>query len=1254
MSTTPLRPTIEMLVGSSWVDITADCRLNSATSGGGIDVVRGAPNEGAAMEPTQFNFTLNNGASKVASTLGRVGCYSPKNPASPYWGQLGRNQRVRLGLGRRFDDFVRTGTPAALGYLPAQPYPDGTTSPGEKWHYYGSASFWSTSSGVARCTGATGNKIATYGKTYGDVDVRAKVAVSTRDSEFGVVLRMANYALPSPNFDGSFDSGGNNGFLSTSGTCTGDTTVTLNGQGSSVKMTTSGTPTSSNAVQPANGMYGPVIPGNSYSARVWARTDRNIQVQLIISYYKQDRTTLVGTDMHTAVSMTANTWTELEHSASATQDAYYARVIVSVLSPPAGTQLWLDDMEMQDPSKVSWYSVYVTPGTTDQLRIGKVSPGVARSVNTNLPFNVVTGQYYWFHAQITGQRIRARFWQDGTPEDTSVWYWRYFDDSTTSEAPGVGLTGEVGLISKDGTATMSVADFYADQWRAHAEISQLPPRWDLSRTDYWVPVQARGILRRLGQGRKAQPSAVTLHLESYTSLSQGWWPLESDTGETAGNNIDGPVGQIRLLTFATPDQTGNAQLPGVSGYASLEDPTSYIQVSVNPHQVIGGKETFLWFMRLPSLPSATATLGTFYTNGTVRNWTINVNNDGSIRVVGTDKGGTIVADQTNSVWNGNTDLPTGCWLACTLYLLQNGSNVNWALNHHRPGSDQFWTINGSYAGSVGAYTGAKFVSNATTVSAGGLGVTQLMQYSGDLPFVTYDFERAAAAYDGEQACLRFMRLAANAGIPVTSTGYPYVSPTMGPQRPDKLLTHLEECAAAEDGFMLEERDDFGLTIVNRDSMWNRLARTLDIDAGHLVAPLEPQEDDQLTRNDVTVNRPAGGFGRTIQTTGPLNVNPPEDDPNGVGVYDEAPDINLGSDAEAQSMSAWRVSKGTLPEPRYPSLVTNLITSAYQNDPALVAQTIATDIGDVFLLDVPDGDYRPREQQVQAYTESIDQFDWDITWTTRPAATRRVGVVNYTTRVDSESNYTSSSFVVGTDRWLSSVDSGPGGPFVTLAASEQSFPFVIETSGILLNVIATGKVLNVNPGFETGDLTGWQVSSANVTATIERYNPKRGTYCVRIDPAGSPTYPITEGLFTPTANGSRFAVSGSTDHYAYGWLKTLDANATDLRLAVDWYDNTNTYISTSLPTPITTVAGTWTWYAATVTSPASAVTGVLRVRNVFAGLYRLYADNVMLIPVASVTGSPQTLTVDTTPVNGFFKTIPSGEQIRIAAPWRMAF
>src|SRR5215216_4200811 len=121
MSTTPVDPIFEMKIDGVWVDITEDVRLNSADSGGGIQIERGVPNEGNRAEPTQLDFVLNN----------RHGDYSPRNPYSVNYGKLRRNQPVRVGLSRRRDTFQRTETDG-WGRQPSRVTPENVTVLGDR------------------------------------------------------------------------------------------------------------------------------------------------------------------------------------------------------------------------------------------------------------------------------------------------------------------------------------------------------------------------------------------------------------------------------------------------------------------------------------------------------------------------------------------------------------------------------------------------------------------------------------------------------------------------------------------------------------------------------------------------------------------------------------------------------------------------------------------------------------------------------------------------------------------------------------------------------------------------------------------------------------------------------------------------------------------------------------------------------------------------------------------------------------------
>ncbi|WFF09099.1 hypothetical protein O7622_11315 [Micromonospora sp. WMMD1076] len=99
-SLVPLAASVELLIGGNvgWVDITEDVRLESASSGGGIQITRGMSAEGRRADPGRCLFTVDN----------RSGRYSPRNPMGEWFGLFGRNTPVRVGVDLTADSFTRT------------------------------------------------------------------------------------------------------------------------------------------------------------------------------------------------------------------------------------------------------------------------------------------------------------------------------------------------------------------------------------------------------------------------------------------------------------------------------------------------------------------------------------------------------------------------------------------------------------------------------------------------------------------------------------------------------------------------------------------------------------------------------------------------------------------------------------------------------------------------------------------------------------------------------------------------------------------------------------------------------------------------------------------------------------------------------------------------------------------------------------------------------------------------------------------
>ncbi|WP_331744631.1 hypothetical protein [Streptomyces mirabilis] len=144
-----------------------------------------------------------------------------------------------------------------------------------------------------------------------------------------------------------------------------------------------------------------------------------------------------------------------------------------------------------------------------------------------------------------------------------------------------------------------------------------------------------------------------------------------------------------------------------------------------------------------------------------------------------------------------------------------------------------------------------------------------------------------------------------------------------------------------------------------------------------MAPLEPIDDDQKVRNDVTVQREGGASGHAVLEVGALSTQPP---PDGVVVYDESLTLNLYSDDQAERHAYWRMHLGTWDEARYP--VVDLAAA-----PGLINQVTALESGDRIQIANPPAWLPPGpiDLLMQGYQEVIGHpNDWDFQFNCTPA------------------------------------------------------------------------------------------------------------------------------------------------------------------------------------------------------------------------------------------------------------------------------
>lgn len=79
---------VELLIAGVWIDITSYVLQRDGNQN--VSITRGQRDEGSRPEQSTCSFQLNN----------RDGRFSPRNPTSPYYGQLGRNQQIRVSVAR--------------------------------------------------------------------------------------------------------------------------------------------------------------------------------------------------------------------------------------------------------------------------------------------------------------------------------------------------------------------------------------------------------------------------------------------------------------------------------------------------------------------------------------------------------------------------------------------------------------------------------------------------------------------------------------------------------------------------------------------------------------------------------------------------------------------------------------------------------------------------------------------------------------------------------------------------------------------------------------------------------------------------------------------------------------------------------------------------------------------------------------------------------------------------------------------------
>lgn len=615
-----------------------------------------------------------------------------------------------------------------------------------------------------------------------------------------------------------------------------------------------------------------------------------------------------------------------------------------------------------------------------------------------------------------------------------------------------GIAGSV-VANPDFTAQTAGASSFADgsgrtwtvqggasisnrSYRFHGEVTSWPPRWDITGEDVHVPIEASGVLRRLGRGGDVLGSAMYRGRIFDTAGLVAYWPLQDAAGSTS---------------LAPALSHGPMTIIGTPTLASFEGFTASNPILVlNNAELRGGAPTYAdtgqsqvrWLMAVPSGGDVNdQSIVTFYTTGSVRRWECHYGTGGTLGLRSFDANGTQLFDTGDIAFAVNGEL-----LLVSVELTQNGTAIDYTLSTLEPGASSGLATSGTLAANTVGRVGAIVVN-----PAGGLVNTAIGHLSVQNTVTTlFDLGAQLDGWQGERAGRRIERLCSEEGVTFRALGDLDDTTRMGAQLPDTLMGLIRAAVTADDGMLFEPRDTLGLGYRARVSLYNQLARlALDYEAHELAEAPSPVDDDQAIVNDVTVTRQGGSSARAVQETGALSVLPP---PDGVGRYPGGETtINVEYDLDLFEQAGWRLHLGTVDEARYPQIALNFAHESFAGDAAQTADGRALEVGDRVTVANPP-DFLPPEtisQLVQGYAEELGNYEQAITLNCSPESPYQVATFDGLARY--------MPFDTVTNEALDTTETGvdiitPTGPLWSTAASG----FDVLIGGERMTVSATGS------------------------------------------------------------------------------------------------------------------------------------------------------------------------------------------------------
>jgi hypothetical protein len=792
------------------------------------------------------------------------------------------------------------------------------------------------------------------------------------------------------------------------------------------------------------------------------------------------------------------------------------------------------------------------------------SSGTIMSAIVTLGF-AYTGQSLQVRLQQEGQNLRAKLWPAASMEPYA-WTVECRTNLLVNRAKGwIGIRSGVGASNTNVPVTFSYDTLQVRSNRFAGEVANWPATWDLNGGESYVQIEAAGLRQRIGQGEPQLKSPYLRGNQTITPPHLAYWPVEEGSESTQiASGIGGPpMGLVAGKTnFAT-----NSDFPG-SG--SIAVPNACRWVGTPPKNSVTGQIQMVFLLSIPSTGEVDqATLAQIQTTSSAAFIDCFYQAGGGLKLA--------FYDSSRSVFHTSSNMPfalNGRPVQLSIELTQNGGTVDYTVATLEPGQ-AIGSATGGNAGScaIGAVK-AIFINAYRQATSSAIGHVAVRNSITSI----YTLSSQLKGYWEETSNDRVARLCTENGVPSQYlTDGVNVGVPMGIQKQAGLLTLLDECANTDQGSLHESRCVLGLVQRVHSSMYNQpAALALDFNADRVIPPLQPAEDDQDIRNDVTVTRSDGSSYQTEKDSGPLGVTDPSST-RGVGRYSTAVTLNLAYDSQTVDAAGWMLNLGTVDEPRYPGLKVGLAPLPLSSATQKLLDALALNLDDrVTVANGPFVDPGAVSQLVRGYTERFDGIEHTLDFNCSPESPYQVAVVNSTAlgKTDTETSLLAAD-MTSTATAMYVADSA-----CTWTSDPAEMPIPVTVGGEDMSVTAVTAEVLTNPTFESG-VSPWTATGASSFAQSSTQKHS-GSFAGRVVPDGVTANVGPAAEVIPTRGGFPVLVS------VWVWVTSTTSN---FSCSVNWFDSTGAYITTT-SNFITVSAATWTQAKNYFTAPANAASAQL--------------------------------------------------------------